>query len=245
MRSDMAKVIVERPRAGWRLNKLKGESRRSHEMPMDEWARRDRMRGKYIRTKHLTENLGPLRRFLDSCVGRPWDKVFAEICANINRNSAVQDHVRDHVSDFVEIHVVLIDGMPCSADGRNYGSPLRESRYWQRFYVCPKSGLLKRIKGRKRCQRKPASAHGPPSVKLGKLHQCRFLDGHWYLIDLKRLPPPEFRHLAKSRDVVLDRPVASLPTLEAVKAYGGEYFAVAKRLLTTKEQKQFPIPLDK
>ena len=54
-------------------------------------------------TKWLNEHLGPLRRYLDSQVGRPWDKVFSEICAHIDRSSAVQDHVRDHVAGMLPL----------------------------------------------------------------------------------------------------------------------------------------------
>ena len=57
--------------------------------------------------KSLNEHLGPLRRYLSSQVGRPWDKVYAEICAHISVDSAVQDHVRDHVFDYVTVDVLF------------------------------------------------------------------------------------------------------------------------------------------
>jgi hypothetical protein len=81
------------------------------------------------RTKILNEHLGPLRRYLDRQIGRPWDKVFSEICARIDRSNAVQDHVRDHVADYVTTHVLLIDGVPCNGEGgRDYGKPLHQFR---------------------------------------------------------------------------------------------------------------------
>ncbi|MDR3634428.1 MAG: hypothetical protein P4L84_11535 [Isosphaeraceae bacterium] len=148
MREDMAKVIVERPRYGSgdqgtpkgarrRLQRLEREGLPSHE------GMRRRWRGC---AKSLNEHLGPLRRYLDSQVGRPWNKVFSEICAHINRNSAVQDHVRDHVEDYVVRHVILIDGVPCFGEGGwAYGRPLREQS-WRLWYVCPRTGLLRRVK---------------------------------------------------------------------------------------------------
>src|SRR5438270_13646859 len=99
MRADMAKVIVERPRHGSRMRKHKGQARRWGRTPLDEYPRHDRMIGKIVHTKSLNEHLGPLRRYLARQVGRPWDKVFSEICANISLDSAVQVHVRDHVFD--------------------------------------------------------------------------------------------------------------------------------------------------
>src|SRR6266851_5683610 len=127
MREDMAKVIVERPRHGSRdRNKEgKGYQGRLRRMPMEEWPRREGIKERSCGgSKWLNEHLGPLRRYLVSQVGRPWDMVFSEICAHINRNSAVQDHVRDHVDHYVERKVILIDGVACVSQGRFYGEPL-------------------------------------------------------------------------------------------------------------------------
>ena len=151
MRPDMAKVIVERPRVGSSMRGKSKGNRKSlqrlwHEgLPSHEGIKR-RHQG---HTKYLNEHLGPLRRYLDSQVGRPWNKVFSEICAHIDRSSAVQDHVRDHVAEYVAIHVIEIDGVVCFGEGRGYGRSLREwgSSHW---YVCPRSGILKRNRPRKR-----------------------------------------------------------------------------------------------
>ena len=142
MRSDMDKVIVERPRHGSRMRRpSKGYRRAFKRCAWEDQPKREKIRlGK---SKCLNEHLGPLRRYLRSQVGRPWSKVHAEICANISRDSAVQDHVRDHVDDIVATHVVLVDGVPCSGEGRDYGEPLRLSR-WRQLYVCPRTGILRR-----------------------------------------------------------------------------------------------------
>src|SRR5919202_1057601 len=110
MRSDMAKVIVERPRLrGHAWNKPKGYHRKLHRLRGEGLPVREGMKARWQGgTKMLNEHLGPLRRYLDSQVGRPWDQVFSEICAHIDRSSAVQDHVRDHVADYVAVHVILV-----------------------------------------------------------------------------------------------------------------------------------------
>src|SRR5437016_5525522 len=99
MRSDMSKVIVDRPRFGSRIRKKpKGYHRGLQRLFPEGLPKTEGMRKRWQgATKRFNEHLGPLRRFLDSRVGQPWNKVFSEICAHINRNSAVQDHVRDHV----------------------------------------------------------------------------------------------------------------------------------------------------
>lgn len=104
MRPDMAKVIVERPRVGSRgKGKPKGYRKALQGLSDEGLPAREGMRRRWLgQPKALNEHLGPLRRYLDSQVGRPWGKVFSEICAHIDRSSAVQDHVRDHVEAYVE-----------------------------------------------------------------------------------------------------------------------------------------------
>jgi hypothetical protein len=57
-----------------------------------------------------------------------------------------------HVHDYVEKRVILIDGIPCHAEGRIYGSPLMNYN-GQNLYVCPKSGLLKKVPTRRKSRR--------------------------------------------------------------------------------------------
>jgi hypothetical protein len=89
------------------------------------------------------ENLAPLRRFLRSRVGRPWNDVHHEICALLNVRSAVQKHVLDHIREMVEVNVVMVDGVPHHKPGHWYGgSPIVRNR-WREFYVCPLTGALR------------------------------------------------------------------------------------------------------
>lgn len=248
MRADMAQVIVERPRFGSRIHgKPKGYRRSVQRLSEDESPRREGMKRRCRGgSKTLNEHLGPLRRYLDRQVGRPWDQVFSEICANIDRNSAVQDHVRDHVAGYVARHVILIDGVPCNgAGGWNYGKPLHQLRYWP-WYVCPRTGLLRRVKvtSRKR-QRRPEKESPPKFILIGETLQCRFLDGAWHLVTLKPLPaPPVRRERCTGVDVLLNLPVARLTPLEARQHYGAAVYAVAKRRLARRELRQYPIPVD-
>jgi hypothetical protein len=248
MRSDMAKVIVERPRlAGHAWNKPKGYRRRLRRLLDDGPPVREGIKVPWQgHTKELNEHLGPLRRFLDSQVGRPWDKVFAEICAHINRSSAVQDHVRDHVEDYVAVHVLLIDGVPCSGAGDwNYGRPLHQL-LWKQWYVCPRTGLLRRNQAPRNLRRAEQRKESPPRfIPVSDTLQCRFLDNAWHLVTLKPLPPlggP--RQRCREWDVLLARPAAEITVAEARKHYGSAVYAVAKRQLARRELRQFPIPVE-
>jgi hypothetical protein len=244
MRADMAKVIVERPRKkGCSFKKPKGYQRRlcrygEDGPPCHEGIKRRWGHG----LKYLNEHLGPLRRYLDKQVGRPWDKVFSEICAHIDRSSAVQDHVRDHVEDYVVTHVILIDGVPCNGEGGwNYGKPLHEFRY-RPWYVCPRTGLLRRIKRASRKRQRPAKQEKPPAfIPVSDSWQCRFRDDGWYLVSLKPLPYYD-RERCTQVDILLNRPVAQLTAEEVRQHYGAEVYAVAQRRLARRELRQYPIP---
>lgn len=109
MRRDMAKVVVERPRYNdvYSYQNFRRDRKRvvdeegEHGLPRHEGIRRPYGR----ETKRLNENLSPLRRFLRSQVGRPWNKVYAEISENLRASNPVQQHVRDHLKDYVFLNV--------------------------------------------------------------------------------------------------------------------------------------------
>jgi hypothetical protein len=136
----MFEVIIERPRVDCGRGHIKGrrrEPRRQQEGPLREPMSHGRG------TKTLNENLAPLRRFLLSRVGQPWDAVRSEICALLTPRSAVQKHVLDHVKEMVEENAVLIDGRAHHAGGFHpHGSLIQPSR-WRGFYVCPRTGALR------------------------------------------------------------------------------------------------------
>lgn len=246
MRADMAKVIVERPRKkGFAWNKPKGYQRRMRRYGDDGPPAREGIQACWQNhTKCLNEHLGPLRRYLDGQVGRPWDEVFSEICEHIDRSSAVQDHVRDHVEQYVARHVLLIDGIPCDGEGsRNYGRPLHLLG-WRPWYVCPRTGLLRRVKvtPRKR-RRRPENKESPPAyIRVSDTSQCRFYDGGWHLVTLKPLPGPYQYGLCRAVDILLKRPVVEIKAGQAREHYGAEVYAAHSRRLARRELAQLPIP---
>jgi hypothetical protein len=134
VRKDMAKVIVERSRVAARDRK--GRSSDKYGAPPNKQS----MRRPYLDRKSLNENLAPLRRFLESSVGKKWDNVYSEICSGLKLTSAVQKHVRDHVFDFVTLNVQVKDGKIFAL--RRYGSGFSELSD-KAMYVDPKTGILR------------------------------------------------------------------------------------------------------
>jgi hypothetical protein len=245
VRSDMAKVIVERPRCMCSAyRRPKGEKRRRQRLGVDCGPTREGIRRPWADgAKHFNEHLGPLRRYLDKQVGRPWDKVFSEICTHLSRDSVVQDHVRDHVEEYVETDVVLIDGVACHGASRGrYGSPLHRWRGWG-WYVCPRTGLLRRIKARARTVLPvPATEKPPVFFQVSDALQCRLLGGAWHLVTLKPLPTHPMARSSDDRDILLGRCAKGITPAEATRRYGRPVYAVASRRLGRRELPQYPIP---
>jgi hypothetical protein len=143
MRWDMFEVIIERPRWGSRVASHKGRHGERTERALDRAPTKLGMR-RLGRSKELNENLAPLRRFLRSRVGKPWNEVRSEMGAVLSMSSAVQKHVLDHVRRYVEENPLMIDGQPhhpIAWGGRHY--PLTSYGRWATFYVCPRTGLLR------------------------------------------------------------------------------------------------------
>jgi len=117
MRSDMHKVIVERPRmlrSKWKNRKTAlrlSPSQRAQAITDAEDYDSGHTRASSARhEKHLNENLAPLKRYLRAQVGRPWDKVYSEICRTIDTRSAIGLHVLQHVEDFIAVDTYIENG---------------------------------------------------------------------------------------------------------------------------------------
>src|SRR5207248_1577311 len=95
--------------------------------------------------KWFGEHLGPLRRWLRSQVGRPWNQVYSEVCAVIKPDSVVRNHIKFHLLQFVQRQTFFRDGcIWCYTTGwRGNELPVKEAAsHWSSFYVHPRAGLL-------------------------------------------------------------------------------------------------------
>jgi len=230
MRSDMAKVIVERPRHGPRQKYAKGYKKSWQKLAQEDWPNREGIYAQKGHTKYFSEHLGPLRRFLEKQVGRPWDKVFAEICQHIRVDSAVQSHVRDHVFDFIEIHVTEIDGVLCHGSGWRIGRPLESGGRWMQFYVCPRTGLLRKMKARPR----RSTARQLEKFAIDEMHEYRLMDGIWYLLEYR----PVTAESIGARDLVSGERVQYPGGWRNGRYYGQTVYAALRRQLNTREIKR-------
>lgn len=255
MRSDMSKVIVERPRWGSRQRSPRRTNRLDPKQVVvgedgdDPFPRRighkRAVAGAKCR-KSLSEHLQPLRRYLHKQAGRPWSKVFAEIARNISLDNAVQKHVRDHVDDFVAVEVREIDGVLHYVDRYGGLEPLCDRRRWRpELYVHPRTGILLRNvpsrAERTRESQRRAEAKRALAARLRILAPDRQLhlldDGNWWEVTLATGTAGYLgsRPTGDPAPVdVVDR--ANLSSLPREERYGrGWVYAVAKRPLSRKE----------
>lgn len=237
MRKDMSKVVVERPRHG---RSRPARAGRTRALLDDEGAPlRASMREPVkapAKTKYFSDHLGPLRRFLLKNVGRPWNKVYGEISAELKPTSVVQQHVRDHVHDFVAIHARTRAGVMHVVSRWGREQPLAED--YRPLYVHPRTGLLRRNeayknwgkRARERAQAEAAERAGRMCELSPKLQLHKLKDDVWWEVKLARAGD------GRLPDVVI---AAGLSDLAPEKLYGrADVRAMDKRVLSKAEKKK-------
>ena len=186
MRSDMHKVIVERPRllrSTWtnRKTALRLDANRSAQAldAGDDFDGGPHRASSSRHQKWLNENLAPLKRYLQKQVGRPWDKVYSEISQTIDKRSAVGLHVLQHVEDFVSVNAFVENGVVYEYDwGRGGALPVRG------LYVHPVTRLLRSTKPVRRMRwvdRQPREEL--TLVPLSNTVAYQKIDGLWFLVE--------------------------------------------------------------
>jgi hypothetical protein len=253
MRKDLYKVIVERPRA-WKGGYEQAARRRDdHDGPS-----RLGMRAGYG-YRALNENLAPLRRYLLSQVGRPWDKVFSEICTGIDRRNTVQQHIHQHIEDFIATRVGVRGEELVDLNSRvRFPKHVAIS---QQLFVDPRTGLI-RVNRKYRDWRSYRSSYAQREereqaevdARRRELDECTLLlclNDVWFEVKLAELParremvtadvPRGVKVIVEPRyDVVLRRETsrAHADSQERKRVYGSsDLYAVSKRQLSKREIK--------
>jgi len=175
----MQDVIIDRPRSGSRY-KYKDFRRRP------EGALRGMAKPYGYDRKSQSDVLGPLRGFLRSKVGCPWDDVWSEICDKADARTVIGSHLRDHVRYMVSTNVVIQNGEIISKEG---GYRLRFSLS-DHFYVHPETGILCYVPKYKVSQPEKKS-------NIIRYHGLEFYqhEGIWYQVHTRQISEKE-RQLA-------------------------------------------------
>jgi hypothetical protein len=152
MRDDIAKVVTERPRRGHanaskktsgpRIRRFDPEQ--DYDAPTRHPVARRRQYG--YDAKEFSDLINPLKRFLRSCVGRPWDKVHSELSRTVDRRSITGSHIWDHVMWEIETDYCIGEDRLAYSNRRRFMStdiPI------DGLYVHPKTGLIREQRRRR------------------------------------------------------------------------------------------------
>lgn len=185
MRPDMGKVTVERARTGSRQRSAKTGASvpwHGHDGNYDDQPRRGKVSSSWqygYDSKSQTDVVGPLYGYLRKQVGRPWNKVYSEICKVMDRRNIAQDHVFNHIFDRVCRDPILHkDGVWRERDARWYSSP-------PELFVHPKTGLLQKNKRPKEAPKKKKLI---TEIELEGPSRYVYLGGIWYLAKVEIVP---------------------------------------------------------
>ena len=146
MRDDMARVVTERPRRGHRNASKKTSGPRirrydpdaDYDGPITLPVSRGRQYG--WNAKEFSDLINPLKRYLRTCVGRPWSKVHSELSQKLDRRSISGAHIWDHVMWEIEADCFIgSDRLAYSNNRRFRGGDTPVVG----LYVDPRSGLIR------------------------------------------------------------------------------------------------------
>lgn len=153
MRDDMAKVVTERPRRGHRNASKKTSGPRvwrfDPESEYDGPTRLPVARGRQYGydAKDFSDLINPLKRFLRSCIGKPWPKVHSELSRKLDRRSVAGAHIWDHVMWEIETDCYIGTDRLAYSNRRRW---LNSEMPVVGLYVHPKTGLIREQRRRRR-----------------------------------------------------------------------------------------------
>ena len=228
----LGEIVIERPRSGWRISSRKCSGYRKTLEKITDEATEDGLLNHYIikprnKTKYFSDHIRPLYRWLRSKVGQPWNAVYSELRKKLDTRGLSGQHILFHVWHFVELHVVLIDGVPYERTNER-----SLSNYWREtLYVHPETGILCLAeKLNKEAPKKPDDL-----LIIDSYHQYRKICDIWYLITFKNL------NFDFARDVLLK---IVINEKLAVQNYHRKIYAASKQQCNKKEIKWITMQLN-
>jgi hypothetical protein len=229
----MKKVVVERPRGQSNVPNRKFGARLRYipDHDYDEQPKRVGISASYrdygYSAKWFTDVLGPLKRFLQSSVGRPWNDVYSEMCASLDKRKTTGQHIFDHVKRMVETNCFM--GRDNKVFYRRWGNQECEV---DDLYVHPKTGLLCRAEPPSKRELKRQRLLAEEVTWLASDNETGFrkYQGIWYRVTFKRVfvdwreKPEKIRDIFLKKDVWLN--------------YGWNLVALAKKQCNRDELKR-------
>jgi hypothetical protein len=122
-------------------------------------------------------DLSVLRRFLQSRVGRPWNEVYSEICAEADYRSFEGHHLREWLEITVEQNCYIEDGEVLDQRGLHVGN------FWGEFYVHPETQTLEYVK---KTQKYRAPVYEQKVFEMDG-HLYHEHEGLWYRVEMEKV----------------------------------------------------------
>jgi hypothetical protein len=92
-------------------------------------------------TRYFNDNLNPMIKYLNSHVGKNWNKVQSELCSKLNKNTINGLHVFNHLYDFVKENT-FIENKKIFYIRYGRTEELISTARWPKFYINEKTGQL-------------------------------------------------------------------------------------------------------
>ena len=194
MRSDMKKVVVERPRWGSRLRNQKFGAKLRYIPDHDYEDQTKKARG--FESWHngwgksFTDVLGPLWKYLHRNLGRPWNKIYSEMCESLDKRKVTGRHIFEHLKHMVELDCYVDDdGKVKYKQYRRYVFNADQRQEVHGYYVHPRTGLLCEGRGEtyRQRRRREMLTEPPNRLPLGNDMAYQKHEGIWYKIKLMRV----------------------------------------------------------
>lgn len=154
---------------------------------------------KYLEdTKSSADRLAPLTRFLESHLGRPWDKVYSAICRASDRRSLRGFHLFEgHLQYLVRRSVVKLGDEILGNHGRLYPGL---------FYVCPETGNLCQVP---RYNYAAIAAHNDAQlpiavIEISSQRKWQNTNGIWYEVHCEYHIPSTLRYSYYDRGLTVN-----------------------------------------
>ena len=229
MRPDFHQVLIERPRGGLRIKRQPLPRLRVADWDGEDFVEPALPRAR--RTKYFDDLIGPLRKWLRKQVNRPWDKVYSELCATIDRRTTVGEHLLDHVRMEVTVRCER------DADGRLINIESRWRNEVEGLYVDPKSGILrwKAQISRRQYQQQVRRQQRERLRDVRKLADDRLLqriDGIWFELVVSQIYLSRYLSETKLKSTLanMNKPFVSNPY--------GHFEVINKHQLNRRELRQ-------
>ncbi len=186
MREDLPKLMKDHSRIRYRAKYPKGRKRAELRIMDEDKPCRETSSSRWGQQgkEHRGISLKPLRRFLATQVGRPWDEVFSELCNRALMGG--EDLVRQLRvwADFeVELNVQLIDGEPYDDKGFKISGSS-----WRALWVHPQTGILMEAPQGRGRYRYSGPRKTYEQKDLGNGRRAVKLKGIWYEVEFKPIP---------------------------------------------------------